>query len=151
MDRRLAALILAAASALAGCGGGDSREEYTKDLRDLDRELSQLGDEVGETISAAPQTPDEELARRLGDLADRTGDLEDELDGLDAPDDVQPEQDRLEKAVARAKGALEQLEDAVRAGSRQGAGEATVRLVETSRELLEAQRAVQRELASEPR
>jgi hypothetical protein len=156
MDRRVAALILSLLAAsvpsplAAGCGGGDGQDEYRQEYRKLDRQLVRLGDDVGETIAAAPQTPDTDLARKLGELAERTGDLEDDLDGLDPPGDLESEHERLVQAVGSAQGALERLGRAVSTGSRQGAGEATVTLVEASRELLEAQRAIRRVLASEP-
>jgi hypothetical protein len=146
MDRRLVALILGLLA--AGCGGSD-REDYEKDYRPLDRKLVRLGDDVGQTIATAPQTPDRDLARKLGELADRTGDFERELDDLDPPDDLQPDHERLVASVGKAEDGLERVEKAVAAGNRQGAGEATVRLVETSRELLEAQREVNRLLLSD--
>lgn len=116
----VAALLIPSALALAGCGGGVSKEDYAQDLDEICSDIEEQGEKIRE---AQPDNP-AELTGQLDDLRDsitagidRMKDLErpDGEDGEKAEEYVNELESTLDGEVVPA---LDDLEAAVEAGDR---------------------------------
>jgi len=147
LARRLlasAALLGAAAIGLgAGCGE-DEREAYGDDFRPLSRQISSLGERVGNAIQGAEGRSDEQLERQFDELADELGRLRRELEELDAPDRLAAIQNELVEAMRAAESALRGIEQAAAASDAEAARQSTIDLIRASEDLREARRRLNR-------
>jgi hypothetical protein len=116
--------------AVAGCGGG-SGDSFTEDYNKAVRPLSELKTDMGTN------------AAQFDKLAERTGETRDNLAGLDPPDDAQDEMDRLLAGLDRVTDDLSGVADAVRSKDPVKQRNAAKRLVNSSADVQQAERALQ--------
>jgi len=122
--------------ALAGAGCGESDEvKYKEAFPPLSRELSGLGDDVGQSIQGASGSSDEQLADDFDNYAEQLGQVQQEIDELEPPDDLAEDQDQLVSAIGEVQGALEDIAEAASKGDAQAARRATLDLIESSEDL----------------
>jgi hypothetical protein len=146
--RSLVPLALAGAL-LAGCGA--DAEEFQKRFGPINRELVALVEDVGASIQGASGKSDQQIEREFGRHAQRMGTLREDVEGLDAPGDVQDEQEALTRAMAKTQEALGDIEKAADKRNVGAARSATIELVTSSEELRKGRQAVAREAAAAAR
>lgn len=97
------AVLAASLLVLAACGGGDtvSREEFEQEVGEAQEDVQAELEELRGSDSAA------ELEERAADAADAIRERADELADVEAPEEVQDEQEQL---VARYRELADQLE-----------------------------------------
>ncbi len=128
------AVVLGLALAGAGCGESDE-DKYKEEFPPLSRELSGLGQDVGQTIRAASGSSDEQLADDFDNYAEQLGQVQQEIDELEPPDDLAEDQDQLVSAIGEVQGALEDIAEAADKGDAQAARRATLDLIQSSEDL----------------
>jgi hypothetical protein len=142
--RALTTAVVLGAGVVAGCGGGDSEEDYKEDFPPINRQVLALGEDVARTIQRADQSSDAALAEDFGNYAQRLGDLQQELDELEPPDDLAEDQDDLVAAMGDVQGSLDDIAGAAQEGDPRAARQATVELVSRSEQLRDARRTLAR-------
>jgi outer membrane murein-binding lipoprotein Lpp len=153
--RRPALLMLVAAllgiGLLAGCGdddGGDdagaSTEEFDKAYAPINDDFLELGEEVQQTIQTAEGQSNEALATKFDELAKRVFELRAKLVGLEAPDDYEPDVDRLAASMQVVGGDLSEISRAAEKGQAAEAKTQVQELVRHSVETRTARRALAR-------
>ena len=108
MTRLLAAVLVAAALAVAGCGGGSNEPKtVSKDLynAESDQVCSTLAERIRSAGSNDPQSP-QDITKSANVLADLYGDLENKLEDL-----------KLPTAVADRRGAAAYVQAVSRTGA----------------------------------
>lgn len=107
---------VAAALAIAGCGGSDAltEDEYAAELRDTLTPLGTSLQEVGADATAA--TNEEELIAALGAAEEALQTGIDQLDALEPPSDLADENDELVSLLDTYVGDVQTVSSAVEAG-----------------------------------
>jgi hypothetical protein len=147
VPRPLTALVIAAIaiSGIAACGGDDDGDQaFQDDFPALSERIAALGEQVGNTIEAAENATDEELASEFDDFAQRLGELRQDLEDLEPPEDLADERDDLASAMGEVRSALEDIASAAEDGDAEAAREATLELVDGSEQLRDARQALGR-------
>jgi TolA-binding protein len=148
LSPRLAALLLAvlAALALGACGGedGDEGSSFQEDYPALSERLVSLGEEVGQAIENANTETDQALADQFGEFAGQLDGLSQDLEELEPPEGLADERDDLVAAMNEVRTSLEGIASAAEDGDVEAAREATLELVEGSRELRDARQTLSR-------
>ena len=97
---------------------------------------------MANTIESADRASDRELAEEFDDFAQQLGDLRQELEDLEPPDDLADERDDLVSAMGEVRTSLEGIAEAAEDGNPEAAREATLQLVERSKDLRDARDAL---------
>ena len=144
--RALVGALAALALGLAGCGGDDgaSAEDFKRDFAQVNDQILAIGDDIGNGISSARGETDAELAREFAGLAKRARAAKTRLDGLEPPEDLEDERDRLSAALERGAADLTDIAAAARTHDAKAARSATQRLVRDSPPIRNARRALAR-------
>jgi predicted nucleic acid-binding Zn-ribbon protein len=144
---RLAVLLLTALVVLgvAACGGDDGDGEAFRDeFPELSERIAVLGEDVARAIETAGESSDRQLAEEFEDFAQELGDLRQELDDLEPPEELADEREDLVAAMGDVRVSLGEIAAAAEDRDPQAAREATLELVEGSRELRDARDALTR-------
>jgi hypothetical protein len=129
----------------SACGGGDDDDDaYRDDFGQVSERIVSLGEEVGQAIETAGESTDEELATDFGRFEDELRDVRADLEGLDPPDDLADEQDELVSAIGPVQASLGDIAQAAERSDPEAARQATIQLVERSRDLRDARVALAR-------
>ena len=131
--RLSSAVVLVVLLAVAGCGGTDS--SFAEDYNEAVKPLSRLGEGMGAQ------------AREFDRLARRTAQTRANLAKLDAPDDAKDEFDRLLASLSRVTDDLGAVADATRSKDVVRQRRAAKRLVRSSTEVQQAERALRAAVA----
>ena len=134
---RLLSVALLIALTLTACGKS-TEDKYKEAFPPIDRGLVVLGDDVGDGLRGAGQSEDRALAGEFARYARRLGGLRERLDGLEAPDTLASDHERLLAAMASVRGALADVAEAARRGDVAAARDAATRLVRAGARLDEA-------------
>ena len=137
--------LTAVAVGASGCGESE-KEAYTKRYKPVDDKLVALVRQVAGSVRRARGKPDRQIAREFGAYSKRMGGLQQDVDSLNAPQEVGPEQDKLVEAMGDSQGALEGIEKAANDSNPSAARRATLELVTSAAELRQARRDIAREL-----
>ena len=128
---------------IPACGGDDGDEQsFQDDVPALSERIASLGEEVGDTIETAENASDQELANEFDEFAQQLGDLRQQLEDLEPPEDLADERDDLASAMGQVRSSLESLASAAEEGDPEAAREATLQLIDDSRELRDARQAL---------
>jgi hypothetical protein len=133
----------------AACGGGDDNDAYGDDFQRVSERIVSLGEQVGEAIETAGEATDNELATDFGKFEDELRDVRQELDGLDPPDDLADEQEKLVAAIGPVQASLGDIAEAAKQSDPEAARQATIELVERSSDLRDARVALARAVRGE--
>jgi hypothetical protein len=155
MRRSLLLMLVAAllgAGLLAGCGGdddgGDSqaevKEQFEKDYRELNDDLLDLGEEVGQAVNSARGKSNAALATQFTALGERTEEIKRRVDELEPPEDLEALTRRLSNAVDVAGSDLTSIGQAAENNDASGARKQATELVRHSVELRTARRELAR-------
>jgi hypothetical protein len=158
VPRRTLILLVSALLALgllAGCGGddddggdggdsGSQAEKFDEAYKPINDEFVALGEEVQQTIQTAEGQSNDALATKFDELAKKVFELRARLVGLDAPEDYQPDVDRLAASMQVVGGDLSDISRAAENGQAQKAKEQVQELVRHSVETRTARRALAR-------
>lgn len=142
---RLLSVALLIALMLTACGKS-TEDKYKEAFPPIDRGLVALGDDVGDGLRDAGQSEDRALAGEFARYARRLGGLRERLDGLEAPDALESDHQRLLAAMASVRGALADVAEAARRGDVTAAREAATRLVRGGARLDEVRSELAREV-----
>jgi hypothetical protein len=131
--RRIALAALAAcALVLAACGGEDD-QAFIDASKKVTTEISDIGEDIGTTVSGAASQDDAELERQFTELADRAGKAVDDLDALDPPsEDTETTVNDLSSALTKGQKDLESIAAAAGDSDAAAARSATEELVKDS-------------------
>jgi outer membrane murein-binding lipoprotein Lpp len=156
MRRSLLLMLVAAllgAGLLAGCGGdddggGDSqaevKEKFDEDYRELNDDLLDLGEEVGQAVNGARGKSDAALATQFTGLGERTQEIKRRLDELEPPEDLEALRQRLSNAVEVVGSDLTSIGQAAENNDARGARQQAQELVRHSVEVRTARRELAR-------
>ena len=144
MTRSVAVFLCAlAVLVVPACGGDDGDDQaFQDDFPALSERIQSLGEQVGDTIETAENASDQELANEFDAFAQKLGDLREELEDLEPPEDLADERDDLESAMGQVRSSLESIASAAEEGDPEAAREATLQLIDDSRELRDARQAL---------
>jgi hypothetical protein len=134
----LVALVLVVLGAAACGGGDDDSDAYRDDFGQVSDRIVSLGEQVGQAIETAGESTDEQLATDFGKFEDELRDVRQELEGLDPPDDLADEQDKLVAAIGPVQASLGDIAAAAEQSDPEAARQATIELVERSSDLRDA-------------
>jgi hypothetical protein len=142
---RSLAILAAMLGAVAALGCGKSTEDtYKDDFPPISEKVVALGNKVGDSITKAGQSTNQQLAEAFGNYAQELGDLQQQLDDLDPPEDLAADQDKLVSAIGDVQGDLNDIAAAAQQGNPQAARSATRELILDSQQLRDARRALAR-------
>ncbi len=147
MARPLAVALAAVLVALpAGCGEDDA-EKFRDAYDPVNEKLTNLGQEVSDALQAAQNKSDKELADQFGSFSEDLADISDDVDGLDPPDEVENDVDKLKGAIDDVEESLQDIADASRRNDSDDARTATLDLIQRGENLDRLQRRVASEAA----
>ena len=140
--------LLTAGAFVAGCGGDDKKSDeadFSTEFKTINDRILDLGEQVGQAVSNAANSTDEELSRQFGTFADQLQEQRDALDGLEPPPESQKATDDLSAAMDRVIGDLKAISNAAGSNNPAGAQAATRALVRNSPALRDARRTLARQ------
>jgi hypothetical protein len=144
--RHAALLIALAATLLVACGGGDESEDrsvnevppdrFVNEFPPFNERIAEVSADVAKRIRRAGRRPPQRLAGNLGDAADTMGELRREVEELEAPATLAPQQQVVVTAIRDVRRALERMSDVASVNLPPPAlGNARIRVAEASRAL----------------
>jgi methyl-accepting chemotaxis protein len=142
---RLAALVLALALGVAGCGGGDDdADQFREDYNAAVDRLNDVNTNIQESGQSIASQSGEEIAQDFNRIADTAEKTRQDLDDLDPPEDAQEEFDRLLSSVEQGVQALRATAEAAREQNQQRFLEAAQRLSQTGEKITDAESALKK-------
>ena len=138
--------LLSVAVLVVGCGA-DKEEEFRKEYRPLNGQVERLGQDVSRSISGASGKSDKQIEGQFNGLSKRTAALKQKVDGLEPPDDLGADADRLVEAMGDAEVALGDIGKAAGGSDASAARRATIQLVAASRDLRDSRQRLERATA----
>jgi ABC-type glycerol-3-phosphate transport system substrate-binding protein len=124
---------------------GGSKEEYDKAFGEINDELLEVGNDVGQTINTAKGKTDAALATAFTDLTERTRGVKEKLDGLQPPPEYEKLHNDLSAAIEVVAGDLEAIATAAENNDAGDARTEAQELVRHSVAVRTARRALARE------
>jgi hypothetical protein len=118
----LVGALCAAAALLAACGGSDPELVTKEELVTRADEACTEAQRRFAEIQAEPPSGAQEAAEQTDDLAGALGEELDELEGMEAPAELQPAYERYVAAVAQARDLVEDGADAAEDQDSRGYG-----------------------------
>jgi hypothetical protein len=119
--RRPVALMLTLGLLLTGCGGGDD-DKFSEDYKPVFGKISRLGGQLAKDLRTIGKRSDAENAKAMGDLANQTGEIQTDAEGLDAPEDVADDRDKLVAGLGELQARFRALEKEAEEGKLTAAG-----------------------------
>jgi hypothetical protein len=132
----LAALCVALALVVAGCGGGDS---FKDDYNEKAKGFTELGQNVQAGLRDSGKKSGADVQKEFNDLAAETGKVRGDVASLDPPDDVKPQFDALLKEVDDSAASLRNFGTAAATDDPAKLREGRTKLVEDSNALIKAE------------
>ena len=139
---KAAALLLMAAVAAVGCGGGDDSNQFRKDYNAVVRQYSSLPTEVGNAARGASASSDKQLEAEFNDLTKRLSAEVRKLRKLDPPGEASDEYDAFVNGLAKVDADLAAIAAGAKAHSSKRTTKAANALVKDSKDVSNAETAL---------
>lgn len=115
MKRAFTLFLAAGAVALAGCGGGDDKADYEKEVREAGKALEKSFGDIGSSLGGAGSA--EQAAEKLEEGADALEKAAKDLDDVDPPSEVKEPHDDVVEALGELAGEFRDGAEAAQSGN----------------------------------
>ena len=123
---------------LAGCGKSDE-DKFAGDYKPLNAKLLKLGDELGASVNGAKGKSNSEVASDFSRLSKKFTTLRTDMEGLDPPDKLKGDSDKLSTALGAVEKDVSSISAAGKSGDARAARQSAQKLATDAQQVNTAQ------------